>query len=523
MKTMTRIGSARRTRGVATALATLAIACGSGSQSVSDPGSAADPGPDRDVPGEVGTDVPATAPVQAGVGQARIDPTFETYTDTNGNHVWDAGEPFDDTNGNLKLDTLWMGGFGLRQPTGTHDPLTARTMALRLYGDLYVFTALDTVGFGMSRVHAVKDRVAAALGAGVIDPDRMFIASVHTHQAPDTVGVFAGSVNPGWDETYLQHVIDGAVASIVEAVGDLKPAHLLVANAAGDGLVRDIDPPVIMDPYVGILQAIGAGDGLPIATLATISNHPEAAWADNTLISADFPNYLRNKLEADLGGMALYFSADQGLMQTCAEIAPPGFERAQKIGESYAERIAAAVKAATVLADADVAPTFGYSTVPVTLENFGLAMLVQAQVADGYKDYVYVVDGDGPCSGLGCMDLPLPVLRLGSSTTIFCAPAELTPELVVGGIVAPDTYASQYPDAPPEPILQGHIRTPDRFFMGLCGSDVGYLYPKITTNMDAVFDQQNGPGPGCAGEFLTGLEAVLDDVNTRASQPGGTR
>jgi hypothetical protein len=499
----------------ALALAGAMAGCGGGSGAVELPG--------EDVLGDEGPDVPAPAPILAGVGQANIDPTFEPYTDTNGNHVWDAGEPFEDANGNDTLDTLWMGGFGMRQPTGTHDPLTARTLALRFGGETYLFTALDTVGFGMSRVHAVKAGVAAALGAGAIDPNRMFIASIHTHQVPDTVGVFAGSVNPGWDETYLRHVVDGAVASIVAAVGDLKPAHLLVANASGDGLVRDIVPPVILDPYVGILQAVGALDGKPIATMATISNHPEAAWADNTLISADFPHYMRNKLEADLGGMALYFSADQGLMQTCAEIGPPGFERAQKIGESYAERIAAAVKAAVPLADEEVIPTFGYGVAQVTLENFGLAMLVQAEVADGYKDYIYVVDGEGPCSGFGCMDLPLPVLRLGSKTTIFCVPAEVTPELVVGGIVAPDTYESQYPDAPPEPILMDHIRTPDRFFMGLCGSDVGYLYPKITGNLDAVYDQQNGPGPGCAATFLTGLEAVLDEVNTRASQTGGTR
>ena len=174
----------------ALALAGAMAGCGGGSGAVELPG--------EDVLGDEGPDVPAPAPILAGVGQANIDPTFEPYTDTNGNHVWDAGEPFEDTNGNDTLDTLWMGGFGMRQPTGTHDPLTARTLALRFGGETYLFTALDTVGFGMSRVHAVKAGVAAALGAGAIDPNRMFIASIHTHQVPDTVGVFAGSVNPGW-------------------------------------------------------------------------------------------------------------------------------------------------------------------------------------------------------------------------------------------------------------------------------------------------------------------------------------
>ncbi len=478
----------------------------------SDP--AADEPGSSDLTGETG-EVVQEAPVQAGVGMANIDPDFEPFTDTNDNHVWDPGEPFVDRNDNKRLDTLWIGGFGVRQPTGTHDPLTARAVALRLHGETYVFAALDTLGFGMKRVVAVKERVVAALGATAIDPDRLFIASIHTHQAPDTIGVFAPDSQAGWDEAYLQHVVDGAVSSILAAVGDLRPAHLRVANADGTGLVRDIRSPEILDPYIGILQAVDATSGTPIATMATISNHPEAAWGDNTLISADFPYYLRTKLEADLGGMAVYLSADQGLMQTPTEIAPEGFERAQAIGEAYATRIAAALATAATLPDTDVAPTFGMAATTVPLENFGLAALVLADIADGYRDYVYQED-TGPCSEMGCMDLPHPVLRLGDRLTILCVPAEVTPELVIGGIAAPTEYASQFPDAPPEPIVADHLATPDRFFIGLCGSDVGYLYPKITTNLDAVYDQQNGPGPGCAGVFLAGLEALLDQVNGQA-------
>ena len=478
-----------------------------------------------DVPSEVAGDLAveaealAPAPVAAGVAKVDITPTFETYTDTNGNHVWDAGEPIDDTNKNGKLDTLWIGGFGPRQPTGVHDALTVRTLALRLHGDTFVFTALDTLGLSLKRADAIRAGVAAALtGEAALDPQHLFIAAIHTHQAPDTVGIFAPDQKPGWDEAYLRKVVDAAVQSIVTAAGAMKPAHLRVASAQGDGLARDIDSPIILDPYVGILQAVDAADGTAIATMATIANHPEAAWGDNTLFSADYPHYLRDKVETQLGGMAMYFSADEGLMQTPLDtLAPAGFERAQKVGETYADRIVAAVKAAAVLPDDEVVPTFGRDTLAVPLTNFLLAAAVVSEIAEGFKDYLVRTDA-GPCSDFGCVDLPLPVLRIGSRLTFLCVPAEVTPELVIGGIVAPDTYASQYPDAPLEPVLKDHLATPDRFFVGLCGADVGYLYPKITTNMDAVFDQQNGPGPDCAGQYLTALEKVLDEVNARAGK-----
>ncbi|MBP7126652.1 cellulase family glycosylhydrolase [Myxococcota bacterium] len=513
------------------------LACGGSDGQATDPGTDGPGDPSaRDVPGEAapdegspetpgegippaddGRDAGTSAPVLAGVGKAAIDPAFEPYTDTNGNGRWDEGEPFEDRDGDRVLDTLWMGGFGVRQPTGRHDPLEARTLALRLHGQDFVFTALDTLGFGMKRVDQVRAAVAAALGDRAPAPERIFIASIHTHQAPDTVGVFAPDTQAGWDEAYLQQVVAGAAASIRQALDDLRPAHLRVARADGEGLARDIVPPVVLDPYVGILQAVEASTGTPVATLATIANHPEAAWADNTLISADYPHFLRTAVEQALGGTAIFFSADLGLMQTPVEVGEAGFDRARRIGEAYAERIVAAVRAAPLLDDQEVVPTFRFAKVPVPLQNFGLAMAVKSGIADGYDDYLYETFDDGPCSSasgsFGCVDLPLPVLRLGDRTTILCVPAEITPELVVGGIVAPDTYPSWHPDAPPEPVVADYLRTGDRFLIGLCGGDVGYLFPKVTTNLDANFDQQNGPGPDAAGAYLAGLARVLDEVN----------
>jgi hypothetical protein len=53
-----------------------------------------------------------------GVGRASINPTFvETrWTDSNGNGLYEPGEPFVDTNGNGEFDGTWIAGFSSGRP-----------------------------------------------------------------------------------------------------------------------------------------------------------------------------------------------------------------------------------------------------------------------------------------------------------------------------------------------------------------------------------------------------------------------
>src|SRR5256885_17140677 len=62
----------------------------------------------------------------AGAGKRAITPTLvETgWDDANGNHLYDPGEAFVDSNLNGKFDALWLGGLGNgRSATGFADEL----------------------------------------------------------------------------------------------------------------------------------------------------------------------------------------------------------------------------------------------------------------------------------------------------------------------------------------------------------------------------------------------------------------
>lgn len=463
------------------------------------------------------TETVANGAILAGTGARNITPDFEPYSDTNDNRVWDTGEPFENLDDDGTLDSLYLGGFGVRQPTGVHDDLTVRTVALQFGDSLFTLTVADALALSMGRIRSIKDLVSQSLDSpGDLPPSHMIVSSTHTHAAPDNTGIFGpDSLEGSWDPDYLDRVVEMAAQSIIEAIGNLEAADILVTHANAGELVRDIVPPSITDPYVGIVQARKAGVGTVIATLVSIANHPETAWGDNTLISADYPHFLREKIEAEAGGLALHFSAGIGLMQTPAEIGESGFDRAQRVGHAYADKVLAALEGEEVVAESGLVPAFGRREPSCVLQNAELYIGVAMGVAEGYKEFLYHLEGDDRCEPFGCFDLPVNVLKLGDELTVVTFPGEVTPELIVGGITPPqeEGWILVYPDAPPEPILVDHLTTRHRFVIGLAEAEVGYIFPKMTFAPADVFSQSHGPGADTAGCIMTATTELLDSIN----------
>ncbi len=476
------------------------------------------PGEDKVADKDEGSDaqpdtVTPPLPLRVGVARTAITPEFEPYTDTNGNNHWDEGEPFEDLNDNDQYDSLYVGGFGLRTPTGVHDDLWASSIAIEVKGELFILTSLDLLGLSMKRVNAIKSAVEKQIPAGHNwSSERMVIASTHTHQGPDTMGVFGPNSGPGWDEGYLSFVVETSIANALEAVENLQPATLWVTSASDTlELIRDIDPPEIFDPYVGILQARDM-EGKVLATLLSIANHPEACWGDNTLISSDYVHFLREATEKEIGGQTMFFAGALGLMQTPATIGEPGFERAEYVGQTYAQKVLEALENAEQIDLATVTSKPEYFKVKVVLENPELYIGVAGDIAEGYSDYLYREE-EPPCDMFGCLDLPIFIWRLGDQLTLLTFPGELTPELIVGGIVTPPDYEGDFPDAPAEPHVLDHVKTKYRFIIGLADSATGYYYPKMTFDPGVTYGQHHGAGPNAAMTMMTAVVEKLQSIN----------
>ncbi|MBM4371520.1 MAG: hypothetical protein FJ098_07695 [Deltaproteobacteria bacterium] len=450
-------------------------------------------------------------PVVAGAARTLITPEFEPYTDSNGDGHWEPGEPFEDLDGDGTLTSLELGGFGWRHPTGVHDDLWCRAAALRVQGEWLLLIAVDSLGLGIQRVEGIQERIVTRLGAPSDLPrERIVVAATHSHAVPDSIGIFG---EEGVDPDYLAWVQDRAAEAAIQALLAAEEAELVITSADAPELVRDIDPPDITDPYVGIVQARRPG-GQAIVTLISVANHPECTWTDNTLISADFPFYLLDAVEAAQGGIGLYVSADLGLMQSPEKLGEEGFERTELVGTAYAEHVLAALAEAEPSDPGDLAPAFGYVAVQAALENPELYIGLAEGIVDGYKGSIYLT-GEPPCDFFGCLDLPLAAWRLGDELTLVTLPGEFTPELIIGGITSPPGYGGLYPDAPPEPVLADHLSTRERFVIGLAGMEAGYVYPKMTHEPEEHFSQSHAPGPNMAMALMTGLTELVDDLNAR--------
>ena len=230
---------------------------------------------------------------------------------------------------------LLLAGFAARtQPsTGTHDPLTARALVVE---DTAV-VVLDVIGLHEDMAARIRQRCC-------LPEDNVIVAATHTHGAPISM---LGRLGRDADPAFLKQMEDGAVEAIRLAAETREPATLH-AGMGGDPAVawnrRHADGP--LDRSVPVIR-IRAEDGRCIAIMASYACHPVVLAADNLQMTADYPFYVRQALEAAHPGATSLFltgccgDANTGhtaqASWTLAANAERTFVTAERLGRRIAE------------------------------------------------------------------------------------------------------------------------------------------------------------------------------------------
>lgn len=285
-------------------------------------------------------------------------------------------------------DPIYMAGFANdRQPLGVHDDIWARGYVVQNASKKIGIVTLDVIGYFYNEVQTIRqDPALASLGF-----DSIVVTSTHNHEGPDTMGLWGeDETQSGVDVGYLDFVNAKVVECLVEANANLEPAEMRFATGSTVGtslapwpdLVADgrvLQPYVIpgdafrppraedvvvegdagpvTNPAVPALQIRGRPSGDVLATVVNYASHPEALGSGNRLLTSDFPHFMRESLEAHYGGVAIYQSADLGVLQGPLDVdmidpatgqpaARRTFRFAQVMGEALAERTRTALEAA---------------------------------------------------------------------------------------------------------------------------------------------------------------------------------
>ena len=291
-------------------------------------------------------------------GRDMTCPPEDEYADCWSNGEWSAPDA-DGSEGDGYMQGGWIAGFNfsrvalpcpdeLMPPACegvecchsrlVHDPVWARVAVIEQGESRIAIVAVDTVGWFYSDVLRARAWVDDSL-----EIDWLLIAATHNHQTLDTFGIYgpgvAGSdlpdisgVDSAWMEETYAHIAEG----VAEAVAGLEDVDVYASNVdtGYEGLpMRDSRDPYIFDDRITTVHFVreGTTPGDADATLGTIINwhmHPEVLWGSNTLISSDFPHYVREYVESGLpedaegdssapevpglGGVAVYISGAVG-------------------------------------------------------------------------------------------------------------------------------------------------------------------------------------------------------------------
>lgn len=253
----------------------------------------------------------ATGALSVGAATRVVTPKVETFEDTNDNGRWDFGETFDDVSGDGAYTPTWMAGFSTgRAATEVHDDLWARAIVFE-QGELQVgIVVLDFVGW----FHDDALRIRTAVREKGIVLDHLLVSSTHSHEGPDTMGPWGPQPGTsGRVAEYEDWVVAQAADAIEEAWGQRKTASMTYVQTDFPHLVADSRLPEVKDSVATALRFDGEAGTL--ATLVVWGNHPES-MDDESVVTSDYPHYLRTDMEAAYPGAPSLFLAGNlgGLM-----------------------------------------------------------------------------------------------------------------------------------------------------------------------------------------------------------------
>jgi len=275
------------------------------------------------------------------------------------------------------------GGVGIPSPaTIKHGELTSRALVITKNDVKIAIVAIDNIGVP----RLIGDRIRALVPN--IKPENILIGVTHTHSAPDVYGFADEEGNSGADLKYIDLLVKQSAEAINEAYKNIKPAYVKTAVGEAKGKIAyNAYAPKLYDPRCGVIQLISSSDEKVISTLINYASHPEVIGSDRGICTPDFVGPLYDKIESQVGGVALFMNGAQGGMVTADNRREDGKEENDwneciRIGELLADESLRIISDAEIQKDPNLFITNKEFDIPV--ESDLMKFILQHAILD-YK------------------------------------------------------------------------------------------------------------------------------------------
>jgi hypothetical protein len=240
-----------------------------------------------------------------------------------------------------------MWGYGARHDAlsdGTLDPLMAKAIVIAAGSDKLALVGID-IGRGPTEamIKTIREEIAAKAGI-----NHVLITGSHTHHGPVIELVDEPGLGKGKFDTavaYSQKLPHLLIDAILDADKDKKPARIGVATESVT-LNRNRHTkrePKATDPMLAVMRFDDLA-GKPIAVLVNFAAHPVMTQEKLLKYSADYPGFLKNKVEAALSTKCVFMQGAAGDMSPNPN---PGPWEPKSFGENVAGHVIALAQSVT--------------------------------------------------------------------------------------------------------------------------------------------------------------------------------
>ncbi|MFA7673496.1 MAG: hypothetical protein WCY62_06550 [Clostridia bacterium] len=306
-----------------------------------------------------------------------------------------------------------LGGYPYfdRKNTGIHDPLYGTCLYLEtedkkklllLAGDLCYLTK--------AQADRIKDGITRKCG---LSTDEIIISCSHSHSAPWMSGMYRSF--PGQpeyeskaDQKYVDFIVEKWAKTALKAISETYPAEyaytkIYCGKEEGIGGNRTDPENGETDPSTPVMVIRKKG-GPVMAIHTKYALHPTILHGENTLVSADYPGYIRKYINESYPGAVFMFS--QG---TSGNQSPryyrhgQTFSEAGRFGYSIGEKIASAITDLEYTSDLSI--SHETMVLDIKMKNYGDPGMLKTKVEYYRKEKENVIRADGSYTDIQTADM----------------------------------------------------------------------------------------------------------------------